>query len=265
MIDLPFDPNITLFGPFTLSWHGVFSVVGIMAGAWLAIRLARSRIAEDRAYAVATWGVAGGIVGARLFHVIDQWPLYARDPAQIFAVWNGGIAILGAVIGGVLAGYVVAVRQRLPLGFTADVAAPGMALGMAIGRIGDVINGEHHAVACSDLPWCVRYTHTATLGQRDYVHPAVAYEMLLDLLLLGLLLWLRPRVVGKTPEGRLLWLFFALYSIGRFFISFLRLDAIWFVGLREAQIVSLALLAISVVMLVYLTARRRSTMEPVAG
>lgn len=273
MIDLPFDPNLTFLGPFTLSWHGIFSVVGIVAGVWLAIRLAGARIPEERAYSIATWGVVGGIVGARLFHVVDQWHLYANDPLQVFAIWNGGIAIRGAVTGGVLAGYFRALQLKAPIGFAADAAAPGIALGTAIGRIGDIINGEHHAVGCADLPWCVRYTHAATLGQGPYhappagfgyVHPAVAYEMVILLGVVALLLALRPRFVGPSPEGRLFWLFMGLYGLEGFLVSFLRLDAIWFLGLRQAQLVSLALLAASVAMLAYLSARRGVQTERIA-
>ena len=260
MIDLPFDPNITFLGPFTLSWHGVFSVVGIVAGVWLALRLAVPVIAEAKANSVATWGVVGGIVGARLFHVIDQWGTYARDPLQVFALWNGGIAIVGAVVGGIVGGYARALRIGAPIGFGADAAAPGIALGMAVGRIGDIINGEHWAKACADLPWCVRYTHPNTLGQRDYVHPVVAYEMLWDLLIVGLVLWLRRYFVGRAGEGRLLWLFLFLYGFGRFFLSFLRFarpegDAPVLGGLSQAQLVSLAFVATSAAMLAYLTRR----------
>lgn len=257
MIDIPFDPDLTIFGPLRLSWHGVFSVLGIIAGVWLALRLARARIPEDKAYSVATWGVIGGIVGARLFHVVDQWELYASDPLQIFAIWNGGIAIVGAVVGGVIAGYARGLMIGVPIGYTADCAAPAIPLGMAIGRIGDIINGEHHAVACADLPWCVRYTHPNTLGQREYVHPAVAYEMFWDLGIVALVLWLFPRVTGRPGEGLLLWIFLGLYGIGRFFISYLRLDTIAFLGLRQAQVVSLVLVVASVVMLEYLSNRAR--------
>jgi phosphatidylglycerol:prolipoprotein diacylglycerol transferase len=267
MIDLPFDPDL-IDSPVAISWHGVLSAVGIAAGVWLAVRLARSRLPEERAYSIGTWGVIGGIIGARLLHVIDQWPAYARDPIQILNIFNGGIAIVGAVVGGIVVGYMRALQLRAPVGFTADAAAPAIPLGMGIGRIGDIINGEHHAVVCDPpLPWCVRYTHPETLGQgpfaagparlgpNEYVHPAVAYEMLLDFAIVGLLLWLRPRVVGRQPEGRLLWLFLALYGAGRFAISFLRFDAITMFGLRQAQLLSLAMLAASLVMLAYLIAR----------
>ncbi len=267
--DLPFDPDITIFGPFRLSWHGVFSVLGIIAGVWLALRLTRARIPDDKATSVATWGVVGGIVGARLFHVVDQWELYASDPLQILAIWNGGIAIVGAVVGGVVVGFVRGLMLSVPVGFGADAAAPALPLGMAIGRIGDLVNGEHWAQACRDLPWCVRYTNPNTLGQREYVHPVTTYEMLWDLAIVGLILWLRPRFVGRPGEGRLLWLFLSLYGVGRFFLSFLRFsrpegDAIVFAGLSQAQLVSLAFVLTGAAAIAYLSAkaRRRGATRP---
>jgi phosphatidylglycerol:prolipoprotein diacylglycerol transferase len=167
------------------------------------------------------------------------------------------MSILGAVIGGYSAIAVVSLRLRAPVGFVLDASACAAGIGMGIGRIGDIVNGEHHAAACAGVPWCVRYTDPNTLGQRDPVHPAVAYEMLLDFAISALLLWLRPRAAGRSPEGRLLWLFLVLYSLGRFAISFLRLDPVVAFGLREAQLVSLALAVLGVAALAYLQLERR--------
>ena len=275
-LDLPFDPNITIFGPLTLSWHGVFSVVGIVAGVWLAMRLTRARIDDEKAYSVATWGVVGGIVGARLFHVIDQWgPIYSHDPVQVIAIWNGGIAIVGAVVGGIAGGFVRALMLKIPIGFAADCAAPALPLGMAIGRIGDLINGEHWAQPCSGLPWCVRYTNPSTLGQGpfsnppfDYVHPVTTYEMLADLAIVALALALFPRVSGKPGEGRLLWLFLGLYGLARFFLSFLRYAregvgaAPVALGLSQAQLVSLGFAALALLAIAFLSLRGERARTP---
>src|SRR2546427_7671071 len=180
LIEIPFDPNVHL-GPITLAWHGIFTAVGIFFGVWLPLRLLRGKISEEDGWAVATWGVIGGIASARLVHVIDQLPYYVAHPEQIFFIWTGGIAIWGAAIGGVLGGYIAAVRRGVPIGFGADAAAPGLALGFAIGRIGDIINGEHHATACTPPEGlCVGYTFPQDqggLGQPGPVHLVVAYDM----------------------------------------------------------------------------------------
>ncbi len=257
MIDLPFDPDLVLFGQRVLAWHSFFAIVGMLTGVWLVARLMRDRVREDRGYTIAAWAVGSGFVGARLLHVLERWDAFLADPLRVVAVWDGGMSILGAVIAGYSAIAVASLRLHAPVGFVLDASASVAGIGMGIGRIGDVVNGEHHAVACAGVPWCVRYTNPNTLGQRDYVHPAVAYEMLLDFAVAAVLLWLRPRVVGRTPEGRLMWLFVLLYSLGRFLISFLRLDPIVFSGLREAQLVSFVLVVLGLAMLGYLGVRRR--------
>lgn len=265
MIQLPFDPNIHL-GPLAVSWHGIFTAVGIFFGVALPVRILRRRISEDDAYAIATWGVVGGILGARVLHVLDRLDHYLREPLQIFAIWTGGIAVWGAVIGGVLGGYLVALRRRVPVGWTADAAAAGLGLGLAIGRIGDIINGEHHATECQ-LGICVGYTHPETLGQPGPVHLAVAYEMIYVLLAVALALWLFRRreaspegseVRRALPPGSIFWIWTLLYGLGRFLISFLRIaDPTSFFGLRQDQLVGLAAMLVAAAVLAYLHVRKR--------
>lgn len=251
---LDLDPNILQLGPFLLSWHGLFSAIGLAAGIWIAAYFGRRMgLSEDDIYGTALWGVVGAIIGARLFHVIDSLSYYLQNPLQIIMINEGGIAIFGAIVGGPIAGAIYARRRRLPVGKLADLGAIGLILGQAIGRIGDIVNGEHLADA-TDLPFGVQYVNPNTLGQPgQVVHLAVGYEMVLDIVILGILLGLRGRLGG---DGRLFWVYLALYSIARFFLSFLRLDTIMILGLREAQLVSLASVVVSVVMLAVLYRRR---------
>jgi phosphatidylglycerol:prolipoprotein diacylglycerol transferase len=250
-----------------VAWHGIFTAVGIFFGVWLPIRVLRGRVAEDALYAVATPAVIGGIVGARLFHVIDCWTLcgYDTNPLLIPQIWNGGIAIMGAVVVGAITGYLVALRRGdIPIGAGADAAAPGIGLGMAIGRIGDIINGEHHALPCGAPGICVTYDHPDSLGQgpaflpgdtrysADPVHLAVGYEMLWDLAGVALALLLRRRFARRPPEGRIFWIWLAFQSLGRFLISFLRVDKVDLFGLYQAQLVSLVLIALSIPILITL-------------
>ena len=265
-LNLPFDPNVHL-GPLQLAWHGIFTAVGIFFGVWLPVRLLRGRVAEDALYAVATPAVIGGIIGARLFHVVDCWSAcgYDVNPWLIPQIWTGGIAIMGAVVAGVITGYVVAVRRGdVPIGASADAAAAGIGIGMAIGRIGDIINGEHHAVPCGLPGICVTYDHPDSLGQgpafgpgdtrysADPVHLAVGYELLWDLAGVVLAIVLRRRLAGRVPEGRIFWIWLAFQSFGRFSISFLRIDKPDLFGLYQAQLVSLVLIALSLPILITL-------------
>jgi phosphatidylglycerol:prolipoprotein diacylglycerol transferase len=237
-MDLPFDPAFTI-GPVRVAWHSFWALVGMGAGSWLSFRLARTLVKDERIYPFAIAVVVGGLVAARLGHIADNWPYYGAHPDQLLAFWNGGVAATAAPVGSAIAGWVAARRLRLPLGFMFDVTVIGIILGEAIGRIGDIINGEHHAIACSGLPWCVRYTNPATLGQTDFVHPVVAYDLLVDLLIFAILLRYWGRVRGRTPEGRVFWLYLLLYGGFRFVTSFLRLDPVVLAGLQEAQLLGL--------------------------
>ena len=273
-ISIPFNPYIIDFGPFLLSWHGFLTFVAVATAVILTVRWGRREgLDGDAILSVSVWCIIGGIIGARLLHVIDFWSLYAANPLAILQVWQGGIAIFGAIMGGFVGGAAyILIRNsnwflnlwgkyfrwagepnKAPLpgvGHLADVAAPALLVAMAIGRIGDVINGEHWA-KFTDLPWGVVYTHLDSPGvNRAASHPAVAYELLFDLALLAVIWPLRHRL---RPRGMLFVLYGALYSIGRFFLSFLRVEVnTYFSGaLNEAQIVALVVIVIAVPLLVY--------------
>ena len=234
--------------------------MGIFFGVGLSLRLIRARVSEDDGYAVATWGVIAGIVGARLVHVIDQLSFYLAHPEQVLFIWTGGIAIWGAAIGGVIGGFIVAVRRGVPIGFGADAAAAGISLGFAIGRLGDIINGEHHATTCTaPFGLCVGFTHPDTLGQAGPVHLVVAYDMAWDLLGAALVLWLRRATAGRWPEGLIFWLWLAYYAVGRFALGFLRVgDPTYAFGLRQDQTIAMLAFAAAVPMVVRLGSRIRT-------
>jgi phosphatidylglycerol:prolipoprotein diacylglycerol transferase len=255
MIEINIDPILIQAGPLIVTWHGFFTAVGVLAGITLAVKYgALVGYGEEDVMSVALWGVIGGILGARLMHVIDQWGYYAQDPLTIFRINEGGLAIFGSVIGGPLAGAIYAWRRGFSVPTLLDVGAVGLIMGMAIGRLGDIINGEHHGTP-ADLPWAVRYVHPNTLGQPgESVHLAVGYEMLMDLIIFGLLV----SVFGRLPRPSMVfWLFGALYSFGRFFIQFFRLDAPFLANLSQAQVLSFLVGAAALWALVFLYSRSR--------
>jgi phosphatidylglycerol:prolipoprotein diacylglycerol transferase len=246
-IPINIDPNIAQIGPFMLSWHGLFSAIGVIAGVTVGVRVAaEAGASEEGTYNLALWSVDGGIVGARLFHVVDNWTYYSQNPLQIVLINEGGIAIYGAIVGGVLTGVAYARLTHLPIAKVADGGAVGLILGQAIGRIGDVINGEHHGKPL-DAPYAVVYTHPNTLGELGLpVHLAVGYELIWDLLIFGLLWQLR----GRFRPGVIFWTYFLLYGLGRFWISFYRYDAIQAFGLSQAQLVAVVAVVLGGAMLV---------------
>src|SRR5437868_653557 len=185
--------------PIQITWHGFFTAVGTLVGIWLAVRWAvKAGFTEDDTFSVAMWGVIGAIIGARVFHVIDQWDFYAKDPISILKVNEGGLAIYGTIVGGPVAGALYAWRKKLNVARLADIAAPPLILGMAIGRIGDIINGEHHGAHAQGFPLAVVYTNPNTLGELGVpVHLAVGYELLMDLVIFAGLVWLARGVVRR--------------------------------------------------------------------
>jgi phosphatidylglycerol:prolipoprotein diacylglycerol transferase len=255
MIEIPFDPIMLKLGPILLSWHGFFTLLGVMAGVTLSVQLAKaSNINPDYVYNTAIWGVLAAIIGARLVHVIDHIDVYISDPLRIFAIYQGGIAIWGAVLGGFLGGVLYTKIVKYPTWHLADIAAPGLILGMAIGRIGDIINGEHCALV-SQAPWAFVYTHIGSPAVYCHMsspslpmHPAIVYEMIWDIVVLGVLMLFRGRI---APTGMSFVAMLSFYAIGRFFISFLREDRIWFLGLQESQVICILVLIVAVPLLAY--------------
>ena len=129
MITIGIDPILISLGPFSMSWHGLFMAVAIAVGVWLPARLvSRAGLSVDRLYSLALWGIPGGIIGARLVHVIDYWSYYSANPGAILAFWEGGLAIWGGILGGILVAIIVARIRAFPLAPYADLAALGLIL-----------------------------------------------------------------------------------------------------------------------------------------
>jgi len=274
-ISIGINPNLIDAGPITLSWHGLLTFVAVAVAVWLVARWgAKDGMIVDSIYSVAVWAIIGGVIGARLLHVIDFWDeVYRDDFFSVFSVWSGGIAIYGAIIGGFIGGaaYIMirnsewflamwrtvfpfmgeAHRANLPgIGRLADITAPALLLAQAIGRLGDIINGEHFSKV-TDLPWGVIYTNANSPGIfRPPTHPTVGYELIFDLVLLAAIWPLRDRL---RPHGMFFTLYLATYSIGRFFLSFLREEFNEYFGgnLNEAQVVAIIVVIFTVPLLVW--------------
>ncbi len=251
MIEIDIDPVLLRLGPLMITWHGFFTAVGVLAGIWLVTRFAVERgYTEDDIMSIALWCVVGGIVGARVFHVVDAWQYYAADPIAILRVNEGGLAIWGTIVGGPIGGVLYAWKNGLPVQKLMDICGLGLILGMAIGRLGDVVNGEHHG-ALASVPWSVNYTHPQTLGEIGAaVHLAVGYELIWDMLVFVACAWLLHRRV-LPRDSMVFWTMIALYSAGRFVVQFFRIDTPFIFGLSQAQFLSFAVGAIAVWILVF--------------
>ena len=255
-IKIGLDPTLFEVVGVEVTWHGLFTALGVMAGVGIAAVLGRrASFQEDAIYNVALALVIGGIIGARGLYILENWSQFEDNLGDIVAINTGGISIYGALIGGAIGAWGYAYISRLPnIPKAADIGAIGAILGMAIGRIGDIINGEHFAETTS-LPWGVRYTDADSpsflaSGDPNLVqHPAVAYELLGDMAIFAVLLLIYARV---TRSGVGFLSMVILYGALRLGVSFLRLDDIVWLGLRTAQLISIASMALALPAIIYL-------------
>lgn len=251
MITIGIDPVIFHVGAFSVRWYSLMIVAAIVAGTYVGMKESRRKgIPDDTVYSLLTWGIIGGIVGARLLHVIDKLDFYIQNPLAIFAFQEGGLAILGAIGGAFVVLLVYTRLHRLPFAKLADSVSIGLILGQAVGRIGCMVNGDVVGTP-TDVPWAVAYTHPNSLTPELGVplHPAAGYELLWDLAVFGVLWSIRKKPLA---DGTLFLMYAGLYSLGRFFITFFRVDQIIWMGLSQAQVLSLVTIAVIVPLALYL-------------
>jgi phosphatidylglycerol:prolipoprotein diacylglycerol transferase len=234
-----------------IRYYGILLMVGALAGAFLVEYLARRRgLNSDLVWDGFIWVLLGGVLGARIWHILTPTAAdvsqgittyyYLTHPFQALAVWEGGLGWPGAVIGGGLALFGFVRSTRLSFGVWADLAAPGIALGQAIGRWGNFINHELYGKP-STLPWAIYIPPENRLQgyyNVSYYHPLFAYESILNLINMGLLLFLGEKYRDRLKAGDLILLYFVNYGLIRFFLEFLRLDTPETYGFDINQVVA---------------------------
>jgi phosphatidylglycerol---prolipoprotein diacylglyceryl transferase len=241
-------------GPLYIRYYGVIIMIGALAGGWLATRLARRRgLNTELVWDAFLYVLIGGILGARLWHILLPSEsdaakglttlFYLTHPLDALAIWKGGLGIPGAVIGGALLLYLYCRRAKLSFSTWADVAAPALALGQAIGRWGNFVNQELYGMP-SDLPWAIRIDPIHRLPEFINVeryHPLFLYESLWNFLNMGLLLWLDRRPSKWLKDGDLFLIYLVTYPVGRFLLEFLRLDVARVAGINANQTIMLVI------------------------
>jgi len=269
-------PLVVQLGPFSLRWYGLLIATAVLMGLSLAMRLGRRRGIDPGLIAdLLPLLVLGAVVGARLYYVLLEWRQYQGRWGEMFAVWNGGIAIHGALIGGTLTLVLFCRWRRQAFWPLLDVLVPAVALGQAIGRWGNFFNSEAFGLP-TDLPWklTIPLEHRpAEFLQQSTFHPTVLYESLWNVGVCALLLLLfhqasRGRL--QLPAGSLSCVYLMAYSTGRLWIEGLRLDPLCLLsdppfcegGLRMAQLVSLLLIGLGSAGLWWLYRRRRPLPDP---
>ena len=212
----------------------------------------------DKLLNIIVLAVLSALVGARLYYVLFNLEYYGAHPGRIVAVWEGGLAIHGGLIAGVLASLLYCRYAKVPLLTTLDIFAPCVAIGQAIGRWGNFFNQEAFGVP-TNLPWklYIDPSHRPPqLAHFEYFQPTFLYESLWDFLVF-LVLWFGLRRRLQARPGALTLCYLGLYSVGRFFVEGLRIDSLMLGDFRAAQLMSLALVVGSVVGLWLMLRRRR--------
>jgi phosphatidylglycerol:prolipoprotein diacylglycerol transferase len=263
VITISIDPDIEL-GPITVAWHGLMIAVGILVGLWLALRFARERkLSRDLVTRAALWMAVAGLVGSRFYYLVENDPGAVLRPGDW--VSSNGFAFYGAVLSGVPAAW-LALRETAVKVRYLDALAAGFPLGMAVGRVGDLILGEHYGRP-TELPWGVAYTDPDAAVPRTGVayESGALYEIVAAAVIFALIWPLRHRF--QRP-GVLLCTVVALYAAARFALFFVVRDAdVVAFGLRQAQLTSLALLVVAAAALITIRhgGRRRFRVIPRRG
>jgi phosphatidylglycerol---prolipoprotein diacylglyceryl transferase len=238
-------PILWRIGPITIRWYGLLIASAVLIGVSLSQYLAKRRNVNPELLSdLSIWLVIGAIPAARLYYVLFQWPEYAQHPERIIAIWQGGIAIHGAILGGLGAALIFAKLKQISFWQLTDLVAPSLILGQAIGRWGNFFNSEAFGDP-TNLPWKLYIPvdrRPPDFINNEYFHPTFLYESLWDLMVFALLITLFIRSVKGKPRlkiGTLFLTYLPAYSLGRLWIEGLRTDSLMLGPLRMAQVVSL--------------------------
>ena len=289
----PADPILFQSGPLIIRWYGLLIVSGALVAAYVSTSEARRRQEDpEHVWNILIWCLIFGILGARLYHVLSSPPGASRGFHYYFIehpfttltlfgaaipfpsallIWEGGIGIYGALLGGILAMLIYTRRHQLWLWRWLDIVAPGMLLAQAIGRWGNFFNQELYGPP-TDLPWGITITNVqqriapyndlTAYPLETTFHPVFLYESLWNLLGFILLMGLGRKYARKLLDGDILSLYLVWYPLGRIFIELLRPDAWRIFGAPAAQIVSVILILAGIGLMVYRRRRPKLATNP---
>ncbi|WP_019414301.1 prolipoprotein diacylglyceryl transferase [Paenisporosarcina sp. TG20] len=257
------DPIAITLGPISVRWYGVIIAFGIVVAFLVAQReMIKQKFHPDLLTDLLIWAVPIAILGARLYYVFSKWSYYSENPSQIFKIWEGGLAIHGALIASFITAYIFTKKRNISFLKMADVVAPSILIGQTVGRWGNFMNQEAHGGPVSRtflenmfLPeWIINQMRI----DGTYYHPTFLYESLWNFTGVILLILLR-RV--NLIRGEMVLFYIIWYSFGRYFIEGMRTDSLYLIGeIRTAQVVSIIAIVVGIAIIVY---RRMKTKDPV--
>jgi len=252
-----------MVGPLAMPTYGILLVLGMLAGLWIVTRQARKAgLVPETITDMAVYAIIAGLIGAKVLLLIVEWPFYSRNPRELLSLFQSGGVFYGGLLGAIPVAFWYARRHQLDGWKTADVLAPGVAVGQAIGRMGCFMAGCCYGKPTS-VPWAV--TFTDVFANRNVgtpldtpLHPTQIYESLACFLILGILLWMAPR---KRFHGQVVLAYVVLYAVARFVVEMFRGDAIRgfvFGGrLSTSQFIALLMVAAAALVFPYLWRRNR--------
>ncbi|WP_144512981.1 prolipoprotein diacylglyceryl transferase [Bacillus sp. FJAT-22090] len=256
------DPVAFSLGPLEVRWYGIIIAFGIIVAFLVAQKeMVKRGFHADYLTDLLIWAVPIAIISARIYYVIFKWDFYSQNPSKIIEIWNGGIAIHGALIGSFITAYIFTKKRNTSFWKVTDIVAPSILIGQTVGRWGNFMNQEAHGGEVTrsflenlKLPdWIINQMYI----DGKYYHPTFLYESIWNLAGVVILILLRK---VNLRRGEMVLFYLTWYSVGRFFIEGMRTDSLYLIGdLRQAQVISLVTIAIAIIIFVY----RRMTVKPV--
>ena len=234
-------------------WYSITMLTGVIGGSVLAyFEIKRHRIDKEDFFNMVFYAIIFGLLGARLYYVLFNLNYYLSNPAEILAVWNGGMAIHGAIIGALVTMVYFCKKKKMPLLKVLDIGCVSLIIGQVIGRWGNFFNGEAHggivSLAFLEKIHLPKFIIDGMYINGNYYHPTFLYESFFNLICFIILLFLRRS--KKIKDGMLLSIYLIWYGVVRFFIEGLRTDSLMLGSIRIAQLVSISLIVIGIILLI---------------
>ncbi|MBQ2872531.1 MAG: prolipoprotein diacylglyceryl transferase [Bacilli bacterium] len=243
------DRVLFSIGPITIYWYSIIMLIAVLVGIFLSIKESKKEALESFVSDLITYIIVFGIIGARLYYVIFNFDNYKNNLLSIFKIWEGGIAIYGAIIGGFIAIVYLAKKRDKSIIKTTDIIVPGLILAQSIGRWGNFFNGEAHGTEVSlEFLKSLHLPNFIIEGMHingAYYHPTFLYESLWCFL--GFIILMILRKITKRKKGIITSSYFIWYGIGRLFIEGLRTDSLYLGNYRISQIVSIILVILGII------------------
>ncbi len=267
------SPILISLGPINIYWYGFFIVLGTLTAIFITLKLADYyKIKKETIIDLAFWLIIGGVIGARLYHILLELQYYLSNPIDAIKIWQGGLAIHGAILAGIVIIWRFSKKHQYNFWLLSSIIAPGLALAQAIGRWGNYFNQELFGKP-TKLAWSIPIdlaNRPIEYISNEFFHPAFLYESTGNLLIFLILITIHIWIIKKHKFNNICYLlsvicYLSLYSLLRFTTEFIRIDPVYTIaGLRFPQIVSLLIIFASIIFLahrLYLIKAKNKTLE----